>query len=115
MRPRTVAITGVLALFWVGLVLRGMASPGASGGTSGQWTPAGSLAQARTGAAAVLLDDGRLLVTGGIGANGDGSVGAVSSVDIYASNAGFSAAAPMNAARSRHTAVRLRDGRVLVT
>ncbi len=123
MRPRTVAIIGVLALFWAGLVLRGLASSGASGGadgpdgpsgSSGQWTPAGTLAQARAGAASVLLDDGRLLVTGGIAATGDGAVGAVSAADVYASSAGFSAAAPMTVARTGHSAVTLEDGRVLV-
>src|SRR5581483_1200775 len=123
MRPRTVAMVSVLALLWAGLVLRGHATSGASdgadgaagpSGSSGQWTPAGTLTQARAGSASVLLDDGRLLVTGGIGAGADGTVGAVSAVDVYASSAGFAAATPMGTARSGHTAVKLQDGRVLV-
>src|SRR5690242_6882604 len=114
MKPRSVAVIGVFALLWVGLiVMKGLAS-GSSAGTSNQWTPAGTLAQPRTGAAAVLLDDGRVLVTGGSFTSAPGADGippgpptAVSTVDIYAATAGFSAAAPMHTARTGHSAVRL--------
>jgi len=38
---------------------------------SGEWTPAGSMGALRTGAAAILLGDGRVLVAGGRGSIGD--------------------------------------------
>src|SRR6201994_2200406 len=79
---------------------------------TGTWAPAGNgthLSAPRAGAAAVQLQDGRLLITGG----DDGS-GAVANADIYDTSGNFLAAAPMNAARSQHTATVLPDGTVLV-
>jgi hypothetical protein len=67
------------------------------------------MAEARDGAAAVLLPDGRILFTGG-----DSGSGAVSSADAFDSSGGFSAVSAMNHARSGHTAVVCPDGRVLV-
>ena len=60
--------------------------------SSGTWTPASSLLEARSGSAAVVLDDGRVLFTGGT----DGSI---------------SAAAPMFNPRAHNTATVLKDGR----
>ena len=38
--------------------------------TTGSWTPANNLAEARSGSAAALLQDGRILFTGGTGSTG---------------------------------------------
>jgi hypothetical protein len=76
---------------------------------SGTWAPARNMAEARSGAASALLQDGTILVTGGEGASG-----ALASAEFF--NAGSFASAPaMNVARGRHAAVVLQDGRVLVT
>jgi hypothetical protein len=109
MKPQRLASIVVSLACWIALILQGAASPG----TSGSWTPAGTMLTARAGAAAVLLDDGGVLLIGGDG--GDGSSGLANDVEIYRDGAGFSALAPMHAARGRHAAVRLADGRVLVT
>src|SRR3989304_5796798 len=76
---------------------------------SGTWAPGGAMAQARSGASAVLIQDQRILVTGGDDANGPSAT-----AEFYGTNGSFSPAAPMNVARSKHTSVTLRDGRVLV-
>src|SRR5438128_10427199 len=76
---------------------------------TGTWALAGNMAAPRSGAATVLLQDGRLLITGG--ASG---AGILSSVEVFDPSGNFSAAPPMNYARSKHTAIVLQDGRVLV-
>jgi hypothetical protein len=76
---------------------------------SGTWVPSGSMAEARSGAASVLLQDGTILVTGGEGASG-----VLSSAEFFSAGS-FAAAPAMNVARSRHAAVVLQDARVLVT
>jgi hypothetical protein len=106
MKPQRLAPIVVSLACWIVLILQGAASPG----TSGFWTPAGTMLTARADAAAVLLDDGGVLLIGG-----DGSSGATTDVEIYRDGAGFSPLAPMQVARGRHAAVRLADGRVLVT
>jgi N-acetylneuraminic acid mutarotase len=73
------------------------------------WTQAGSLAQARTGSAAALLPDGRVLFTGGTDASG-----ALATAELFTPGASFSPSVSMLHARTNHTAVALGDGRVLV-
>jgi Kelch motif len=73
------------------------------------WLPAGNLTAARAGAASVLLQDGRLLITGGNGASG-----ALATTEILDPSSGFLAGPSMNFARANHVAVALQDGRVLV-
>src|SRR5574337_593501 len=73
------------------------------------WLPAGNLTAGRSGAASVLLQDGRLLITGGSGASG-----ALATTEILDPSSGFTAGPPMNLARSNHVAVLLQDGRVLM-
>ena len=81
--------------------------PNVATGTWQTWNPMGDV---RSGAAAVLLQDGRVLITGGNNANGP-----VASADLFGTNGNFSAAAVMQSPRSGHTATVLSDGRVLVT
>ncbi|HET9790079.1 MAG TPA: kelch repeat-containing protein, partial [Candidatus Angelobacter sp.] len=77
---------------------------------SGQWAASGNLQQARSGAAAVLLPDGRLLITGG-----DVAGAPATSVEVLNPDGSFTAATPMSVARSGHAAVLLATGDVLVT
>jgi hypothetical protein len=105
MRQRRIALKMFLVVYAFGMILTGIAAPT----MSGQWTPAGMMVEARSGAAAVLLDDGRVLVIGGSSATGP-----TSQADISSTGEVFGSAASMNIARTHHTAVRLRDGRVLV-
>ena len=58
--------------------------------SSGTWVPAGNMTEARTGASAVLLLDGRILITGGQGADGP-----LASAELVNSDGSFSIAAPM--------------------
>src|SRR4051812_37415120 len=76
---------------------------------TGTWGPAGDLANARSSAAAVRLDDGRVLFIGGSGASGP-----LDSAEALTAGAGFSAITHMAEARSKHTATKLSDGTVLV-
>jgi len=76
---------------------------------SGAWLTLAPMNAARSGASSVLLQDGRVLVTGG-----DDGTGPANTAEFFGANASFSLAPPMNAARSAHAAAVLRDGRVLV-
>jgi Galactose oxidase, central domain len=76
---------------------------------TGTWTPANSLAAGRTASAAVVLQDGRILITGGTGASG-----ALSSVEFFNTDGSVSPGPGMQDARANHTTVLLQDGRVLV-
>ena len=80
--------------------------PNAATGTWQTWNPMGDV---RSGAAAVLLQDRRVLIIGGNNANGP-----VASADLFGTDGNFSAAAAMQSPRSGHTATVLSDGRVLV-
>ncbi len=106
MRPKTKYFLLVaLLVLGLGLALRGAISQVASG----TWAPAASMAQARSGASAALLQAGPILITGGDGANGP-----LADAELFGTDGTFSAAAPMNVARSRHISAVLQDGRVLV-
>src|ERR1700722_15734240 len=76
---------------------------------SGSWVPEGTMASARSSAAAALLPDGRILVTGG-----DMGSGPVASADFINDDGTISAAPAMIYARSKHFEVALQDGRILV-
>jgi len=79
---------------------------------TGRWTRTGSLYQPRADATATLLQDGRVLVVGGIG---HGQGGVLASVELYDSRAGrWTRTASLLQRRAYHTATLLRDGRVLV-
>jgi len=82
---------------------------------SGAWSVTGSMGVARYGHTATLLDDGRVLITGG-GADrsGDGGV-ALASAELYDPITGsWSTTESLGVKRQGHTATRLPDGTVLV-
>lgn len=90
----------------------------------GTWAPTGSLLTARSTHTATRLEDGRVLVTGGIpapptqklqGETGGGGVPApaLASAEVY-DNGTWAEVTGMNGARHGHTATRLNDGQVLV-
>jgi hypothetical protein len=77
------------------------------------FTPTDSMTVAREGATATLLDDGRVLVAGGV--QNIGFRAELSSAELYDPAASaFSATGSMHTAREGDTATLLRDGRVLV-
>ena len=84
----------------------------------GQWIPTGSPKVARftptygasTNSTTTLLDDGRVLVAGGLDI-----VGATDSAELYDPTTGtWSAIAPLPTPRVGHTATKLPDGKVLI-
>jgi hypothetical protein len=80
--------------------------------TSNTWSSVGPMAQTRTGAAAVLLPGGRVLITGGSDGNG---VPQASTEIFDPATGGFSVASQMSVARANHAAIVLNTGDVLVT
>ncbi len=85
---------------------------------TGQWTAIQpdpeetpiDMLQARDGAVAVPLQNGRVLIAGGVAPDGT----PLASVEFLNLSGDFSAGAPMKVARLGHTATLLSDGRVLV-
>ncbi len=76
------------------------------------WSPGPTLQTARRGHTMTQLKDGRLLITGGVDANGVN----LSSVEIYnySSYEGWRTVAGMSTGRSLHTATLLESGKVMV-
>jgi N-acetylneuraminic acid mutarotase len=83
---------------------------------SGTWSPAGNMAIVRGGRhTATLLSDGRVLVVGGLAELTPGVVSTLDSAELYDPNTNsWSTTGSMSIPRSRHSATRLLDGRVLV-
>jgi hypothetical protein len=84
-------------------------TPG-SGGSAGSWSAAESMHNVRLDQAAVLLDDGRVLVAGGVDASGT----ALSTAEVYDPTTGhWTLTGTMSAARAGFTMTVLPDGRVV--
>jgi hypothetical protein len=82
------------------------------------WSPTGSMSEPRGSSVATLLQDGRVLDTGGWGYSVDypGSATPVAKAELYDPMLGtWTPTAAMSTPRSQHTVSLLRDGRVLVT
>src|SRR5262245_40122461 len=79
--------------------------------SSNFWTPTADMGLVRTGASATLLEDGRVLIAGGIDEN---SAVTTTSERFSPADGGFAPSASMQTARANHTATLLADGRVLV-
>jgi hypothetical protein len=99
----------------------GRRSPYVSGRTQtdGRFRPTGSMSTARLRHTATPLNDGRILITGGLAEDWDYRVGgdpiALASAELYDPPTGsFSPTESMTAARCGHTATLLQDGRVLI-
>ena len=93
----------------VGIVLAVVMALAGTGAAQAAWSGVGSLDSGRYNHTATLLNDGRVLVTGG------NNNGPLDSAELYdpATNR-WSKAAPMNYARHGHAAVPLPSGKVLV-
>ena len=79
---------------------------------SNTWSVTGPMIQARAGASAVLLANGKVLITGGSDSTGVPQA----SAELFDPGTGqFAAAAPMNVPRANHAAITLYTGDVLVT
>ena len=102
-RPKT-ALICLLAMTGAFSVTTG------GGQTSGTWARTGSMGTARYAFSAVQLNNGKVLVGGGMGATG-----VLSSAEIYDPLAGtWSPTGQMRLARAYYTAALLPDGKVLV-
>jgi galactose oxidase-like protein/Kelch motif protein len=78
---------------------------------TGLFTATGSMAQARYDHAAMLLNNGMVLISGGMTSDSD----FLSSAELYNPATGaFTTANSLNVARGQHTATRLADGTVLI-
>lgn len=96
------------------LITCGLAVPQAESQAqvSNTWSSAGQMTQGRTGAAAVRLFDGRIVITGGTDSSGVPQA----SAEAYDPSTGvFSALPAMNIPRANHAAIVLGSGDVLVT
>src|SRR5438270_562738 len=76
---------------------------------SGMWAPVSPMSAARNGASAAVLQDGRILISGG-----DAGSGELASADFFNTDGTISPAPAMHIARSRHSSVVLQNGQVLV-
>jgi hypothetical protein len=79
---------------------------------TGEFTPTGSLTTPRMDHVALLLDNGEVLLAGGVGTGWT----FLASAEIYDPATGtFSPTGDMSVARESHTITKLQDGRVLIT
>ncbi|MDA0174672.1 choice-of-anchor D domain-containing protein [Solirubrobacter taibaiensis] len=76
---------------------------------NGSWSVVPSMSVARSGHLLTLLDDGRVLATGG-----STPVARAATTELYTVGGGWAPGASMGAARADHTATRTTSGKVLV-
>jgi N-acetylneuraminic acid mutarotase len=82
---------------------------------TGTWTPTGSMNAARSSHTATLLQNGKVLVAGGVVMFSNGGWSAGYSAEIYDPATGtWTPTGSMSGARSGHSATLLQDGKVLV-
>ena len=83
--------------------------------STGTFVATGSMTMSRASHTATLLQDGRVLITGGVNAS-SGYAGTAESAELYDPSTGrFTATGNMTTNRAGHTATLLHDGRVLVS
>jgi Tol biopolymer transport system component len=83
---------------------------------TGTFSATGSMTAMRAGETATLLQDGRVLITGGGNCGDAAHAGTWASAELYDPATGtFSATGSMSKPRESHTATLLPDGRVLIT
>jgi len=84
--------------------------------TSNSWTTASPMSYRRYGHSMTLLADGRVLVAGGTGSLPGGTIGALSSAEIYdPSTDTWDSTDSMASARRYHSATLLNNGSVLIS
>jgi len=97
--------TALILLLWCAAPTPGQSSVGA-------FTPTGAMTIARNWHTATLLNNGQVLIAGGVS---DSSFAATASTELYDPTLGtFSPTGNMTIPRAAHTAVLLPDGRVLI-
>jgi N-acetylneuraminic acid mutarotase len=83
--------------------------------STGAWSPTGDLNVPRSWHSATLLQNGKVLVAGGLQYDGSNPSGVSSSAELYDPAAGtWSLTGNLNVARTGHSATLLPDGKVLV-
>lgn len=92
------------------VLLRGTAPQVATG----TWQSGSEMSEARTGAATVTLDDGRVLVFGGTTSPDGNNAAATNAVQVFSDGSWSDLGAVMLDARSGHSATLLEDGRILL-
>jgi len=110
LKPLVLPLIVVLVLL-VSIVISPVVSPSyASRASSNDWTYTGDLSDAHFQAMATLLQNGKVLVTGGRGISD-----VTASAELYDPATGnWSSTGAMNTARFAHSAILLPDGKVLV-
>lgn len=100
-----------------GQVIRSEASAEIFDPAAGNWSFTGVMGSSRFEHTATSLDDGRVVIAGGLGSVGDGdSVGPLRTTEIYDPAAGvFLTATDMAEGRTNHAAAGLADGSVIVS
>ena len=107
-------VVATSALVLVGLFVTGLATGLAGSAQPGTFTLTGSMNTARYNHTATLLQNGEVLVTGGLGVNGVYSV--LASAELYDPKRGkWSVTGSMSVVRTAFTATLLQNGEVLVT
>src|SRR6266702_368228 len=96
----------LIAFFSITLLLRASLATVATG----TWVAAGNMSAARSGACTTVLNDGRLLISGGADANGP-----TATADLFSTTGSWSAAAAiMNPPRAHQSCAVLPSGTSLV-